>query len=329
MILNQHKNATTTPRTRAEIQAAPASVSNNALAKRYNVNAGTIKRWRERTTVVDGSHRPKRLNATLSPELEEVVVEMRRTFLLSIDDLLVLVHEFIHPEMSRSALGRLLERHGVSNLRDLVPPVEEAEEPSTPKKFKKYDPGFIHVDVKYLPKMADETTRKYLYVAIDRATRWVYHEVLPDKSSRSAAGFLERVIEACPLKIAKVLTDNGSEFTDRFVHGKERTPTGRHAFDRVCAAHGIDHRLIRPWRPQTNGMVERYNGRVTDQLARTRFASGDELARGLEAYRQVYMNHVPQRALGHKTPRDALIEWFEKRPDLFRISPHNLPGLDI
>ena len=325
MIVRQHKNATTTPRTRTELQSAPASVPNNALAKRYGINVGTVKRWRGRTTVEDASHRPKRLQSTLSPELEAVVVEVRRTLLLSIDDLLVVVREFICPTMSRSALDRMLRRHGVSSLRDLVP----REEPPAPKPFKTYDPGFIHVDVKYLPKMADESARKYLYVAIDRATRWVYHEVLPDKSSRTAAAFLERMVQACPIRIIKVLTDNGSEFTDRFVHGRERTPTGRHAFDQACAAHAIEHRLIRPWRPQTNGMVERYNGRVADQLTRTRFTFADELARGLEAYRQVYLNHLPQRALGHKTPHAALLEWFDKRPDLFRVDPHNHPGLDI
>jgi transposase InsO family protein len=325
MIVRLHKNATTTPAIRAEIQAAPASVSSNALARKYGRNVGTINRWRGRTTVEDASHRPHQIKATLSAEMEEVVVELRRTLLLGIDDLLVVVREFICPTMSRSALDRLLRRHGVSRLRDLLP----QEAPPARKRFKSYDPGFLHIDIKYLPRMADEGKRKYLYVAIDRATRWIHLEILPDKEAETAAGFLRRVIEECPLKIVKLLTDNGPEFTDRFVHGRERTPTGRHVFDKVCAAHGIEHRLIPPWHPQTNGMVERFNGRVTDQLARTRFSSSHELASGLEGYRQVYLNHIPQRALGHKTPRDALIEWFASRPELFRVDPHNLPGLDI
>ena len=42
------------------------------------------------------------------------------------------------------------------------------------KAFKDYAPGFPHVDVKYLPQMPDEDSRRYLFVAIDRATRWVY-----------------------------------------------------------------------------------------------------------------------------------------------------------
>lgn len=50
------------------------------------------------------------------------------------------------------------------------------------------------------------------------------------------------MVAACPLKIAKVLTNNCSEFSDRYVHGCERKPTGKHAFDRVCIAHDIEHR---------------------------------------------------------------------------------------
>ena len=327
MILRLHKNATTTPATRREIQAAPASVSTTSLAKRYGLNYLTVKRWRERTTVEDGSHRPKQIVATLDPVLEEVVVEVRRTLLLPLDDLLVVVRRFICPTMSRSALDRLLRRRGVSSLRELLAADEEA--PAPPKRFKQYDPGFVHVDIKYLPRMPGEEARRYLYVAIDRRTRWVYHEVLPDKEAATAAAFLGRAVEKMPMKIKKLLTDNGPEFTDRFVHGRERTPTGRHVFDQMCAKHGIEHRLIRPWHPQTNGMVERYNGRVADQLKRTRFGSPQELAAGLDAYSQVYLFHIPHRALDHKTPYESLIEWFNKQPELFHLDPHNLPGLDI
>ena len=57
-----------------------------------------------------------------------------------------------------------------------------------PKTRLDYAFGFVHVDVKYLPQMADESRRTYLFVAIDRATRWVYLEILPDKSARTLPG---------------------------------------------------------------------------------------------------------------------------------------------
>jgi hypothetical protein len=97
--------------------------------------------------------------------------------------------EFLCPEVSRSGLDRCLRRHGVGNLRDLLP--KEAKAPR--KAFKTYEPGFLHLDVKYLPQMADEKKRRYLFVAIDRATRWVYLEVKEDKTAKSASAFLKNL----------------------------------------------------------------------------------------------------------------------------------------
>ena len=87
----------------------------------------------------------------------------------------------------------------------------------------------------------------------DGAFRWVYVELLQDKSAASAAsagGFLTRLIDKAPFTITTVLTDNGKEFTDRFCDTGQRQPTGAHAFDRVCTANRIEHRLTKPRTPQ-------------------------------------------------------------------------------
>ena len=68
------------------------------------------------------------------------------------------------------------------------------------------------------------------------------------------------------MKTKNVLTDNGSQFTDRFT-SKTRTPSGRHVFDVACSSIGIEHRLCPPRHPQTKGMVERFNGRIAPTLA--------------------------------------------------------------
>ena len=88
-----------------------------------------------------------------------------RPLLVSLDDVLAVVREFLNPNASRSGLDRCVRRHGVGSLRDL-----QAKQ-ARPKHnaFKAYEPGYIHIDVKYLPQMADETRRRYLFVAIDRA----------------------------------------------------------------------------------------------------------------------------------------------------------------
>ena len=102
----------------------------------------------------DRSHRPHDLHATLSSAEEVIVVELRKSLLLPLDDLLVVIREFIQPCMSRSAPDRCLRRNGISNLKNLFP--EEEGRAASWKAFKSYDPGFIHADIKYLPQMPDE-----------------------------------------------------------------------------------------------------------------------------------------------------------------------------
>lgn len=173
-----------------------------------------------------------------------------------------MVREFLNPNVSRSGLDRCLRRHGVSNLRELK---GKAPKPKF-STFKAYEPGYIHIDVKYLPQMQDETKRRYLFVAIDRATRWVFIRIFSAKSAANARRFLRNLERACPLKIRTILTDNGKEFTDRLVGMRKRSATGKHEFDKLCAELGIEHRLTPPKSPQTNGMVERFNGRIEDVL---------------------------------------------------------------
>ena len=93
----------------------------------------------------------------------------------------------------------------------------------------------MHVDVKYLPQMQDETKRRYLFVAIDRATRWVFVQIKGNKTAASARAFLHALHKACPIQITRVLTDNGKEFTDRLFASRERQPSGNHEFDHDVA----------------------------------------------------------------------------------------------
>ena len=108
----------------------------------------------------------------------------------------------------------------MSSLKALVAELDVST-PAEKKTFKDYEPGFIHIDIKYLPKMPDEETRRYLFVAIDRATRWVYMKTYADQTEGSSIDFLSRVKAACPVKIIKLLTDNGTQFTDRFTSNKK------------------------------------------------------------------------------------------------------------
>ena len=206
-------------------------------------------------------------------------------------------------------------------------PTEEGE--AAPKKtFKDYVPGYLHIDLKELPQMPDENRKSYLCVAIDRASRWVYFEILPDKTAKGTHDFLNLPARVCPFKIERILTDTGKEFTDRFTAQGEREPTGSHPFDQACKALGAEHRLIPPRHPQTNGMVERFNGRIAELLRCTHFRNANELATALEHYLKLYNGQIPQRALGHLCPIQALKAWREKEPDRFLSDIHNFTGLE-
>jgi transposase-like protein len=135
MLVRLHSQATTTPNIRAEIQAStdPAWM----VGERYGISEQTVWKWRNRDNVHDQSHTAHSLQTTLTPAQEAVSVSLRKTLLVSLDDLLAVVREFLKPEVSRSGLDRCLRRHGVGNMRDLK------EKVACPKHsgFKAYEPG--------------------------------------------------------------------------------------------------------------------------------------------------------------------------------------------
>ena len=307
MQVTLHANATTTPRTRAYIQRSTASTT--SLARELGISARTVARWRGRREVHDRSHVPHRLATTMSDWEAALCVELRRSLALPLDDIAEAMRRCINPKLSRSAIHRCLKRHGISARRSPDKAPALAFETDTPA-------GFIHVDVKYLPPL--NRKRSYAYVAIDRATRFVYLEVLPDRRGQTAAGFLHRFLDSFTLEVHTILTDNGSEFTDRFAVDKPGKPTdkptGQHPFDALCREHAITHRLTRPFRPQTNGMVERFNRRLGEHLNRMpqnraahhrRFRDHAERDAYLYTFVADY-NRTRLRCLNYQAPAEAL-----------------------
>jgi transposase-like protein len=259
MELSLHANATTTPKVRAYIQRSRKPVAD--LAAELGVSETTVRRWRGRTTVADRSHVPKTLAISLSAIEEALVCELRTKLHLPLDDITEVMRRCVNAKLSRSAIHRCLKRHGLSRRPQPDKPAIGVFEQATI--------GFIHVDLKHLPAL--QRRKSYAFVAIDRATRYVYLEIHPKRDGNTAAGFLNRFLAHFPHRIHTILTDNGSEFTDRFaVDMKDKPrdqPSGRHPFDQVCANNKIDHRLTKPYRPQTNGLVERFNRRIVEAIA--------------------------------------------------------------
>src|SRR6202795_4310779 len=197
-----HGSATTTEAIRRTIQHSQASL--RALAQRYGINPKTVAKWKKRSSVADlptGPREPK--STVLSIEQEAVIIAFRRHTLLPLDDCLYALQPTI-PHLTRSSLHRCLQRHGISRLPD----VEGAKPPK--KKFKAYPIGFFHIDI---AEVQTAEGKLYLYVGIDRTSKFTFVQLVKKTGRTSASAFLEALIAAVPYKIHTVLTDNGIQFT--------------------------------------------------------------------------------------------------------------------
>jgi transposase len=239
-MLQIHPNARTTPAVRAEI--ARSDEPSGMLAKRYGVSSETIRKWRKRgpEDCLDHSARPYTLPWKATDEERAVVCALRRATNFALDDLTFVVTHFL-PHLNRDSIWRILRAEGISRR----PPPSSDRPRRGEGRFKDYDPGFIHIDIKHLPKLQTangERRKRFLSVAIDRCSRSVHLAVKDDDTERSAIAFLREAAAAFPFRLAHVLTDNGSGFTP--------------AFARVCAELGAEYRHTKPRSPQTTDEFE-------------------------------------------------------------------------
>jgi len=302
MASNYHPNARTTVKIRKEIFLSKLGTKEAAL--KFNVHENTIRKWKKRglESLEDRSHATTVKSYTLTEFEQNLIAEVKKITLLGIDDILEILKSFIK-NINRDNIYKTLRQKGL-NRNDLFLPQVETEK-KVIKKFKNYEPGYIHIDIKFLPKLNNE--KKYLFVAIDRKTRLVFVKIYEDKTARSAEDFLEKTIAFFPFKINKLLTDNGKEFTDKFRKNTDYKPSGQHVLDIKCARNNIEHRLTKPYTPQTNGMVERMNRKVADNVLKPiKFGNYEELEITIQQYIDSYNLHIKQKALDYLSPIDFL-----------------------
>jgi len=118
------------------------------------------------------------------------------------------------------------------------------------KKFKEYEPGYLHVDVTYLPKI--DGVKFYLFVAIDRATRTLFYRLYDAKTSANTEDFANSCLDFFPFPITHILTDNGLEFTNSLIKSKKGEYCKKPSkLDVFCQVNNIDHRRTnkRRWPP--------------------------------------------------------------------------------
>lgn len=247
MTYRRHANATTTTEMREFIRVSELSVAE--LSKLFNVSETTIRKWRSRDSVEDGSHKPHHIKTKLSRVQEYVVVELRKELRFSLDDLLAVTHRFINPEVSRATLARCLKRNGVSKLsgiddsasddmpselahmkireietqKTVVPEVSKQALKSVIESSRKshdtHSDGLIDVvDVRSnkLPRFSDEQTEKGLFVASDPETGWVYVDIYGDDAADAAERYMSHTLRHAPFHIRRILAGNYHDFINRY-----------------------------------------------------------------------------------------------------------------
>ena len=245
-----HGSASTTAAIRRAIQNSQESL--RALAKRHGVNPKTVAKWRSRKSTADIRPGPKDAHSTvLRIEEEAMIVAFRKHTLLPLDDCLYALQATI-PHLTRSSLHRCFQRHDISRL-----PEVEGDKPKRGK-FSSYPIGYFHID---MAEVRTEQGKLYMFVAIDRTSKFAFVELHENSKTATSRDFLLRLIEAVPDKIHTVLTDIGIQFTTPGGGGsavpliKEAMANGErfraHAFEYACARNDIDHRTTNTKTEQT------------------------------------------------------------------------------
>ena len=325
-----HGCATTTEAIRRAIQHSQESL--RALSKRYGINPKTVAKWKKRSAVADLPTGPKEPKSTsLSLDDEAIIVAFRKHTLLSLDDCLYALQATI-PHLTRSSLHRCLQRHGISRLPD----VEDGK--GIKRKFKTYPIGYFHIDI---AEVRSAEGRLYLFVAIDRTSKFAFTELHEKATRRVAANFLQNLIRAVPYKVHTVLTDNGTHFTDPGGESwsvteikdmiERKQPFWAHAFEVACARNDIDHRLTKPKHPWTNGQVERMNRTIKDAtVKRFHYETHNELRSHLSDFVSAYNFAKRLKTLKGLTPYEFICKAWTKEPERFTLSPlQQMPGLNI
>ena len=310
-----HANASTNLNIRTQIQNNLRS--NSVLASQFGVSQQTISKWKNRNFIQDASCKPLKIEYALSDLEKELVISLRKSSWMALDEVWEILLEK-NPKISRSSVYRTLVTEQINKV-----PREQREKAN---KFKEYEPGFLHIDVTYLPKF--DKKPHYLFVAIDRCTRAMIYWVYEHKTAENTENFMDKCLTFFPFDITHILTDNGLEFTNRLLVSKKGDKcTKLSKMDLKCLENNIEHRLTAPFTPKTNGMVERVNGTIKNNTIltnqyETKNLMNQDLARFLSFYNLHRRHGSLRKELQVKTPYQAIEKWYNLKPEIFNINPN-------
>jgi len=285
-------------------------------AERWNCSVTTAKRWADRyrlhgaAGMVDRSSRPRTSPRRTPSRVERRVIGMRVTRRWG--PARIAYRLGMHP----STVHKILRRYGCPPLA-WTDPATGVRLRSARRNVRRYEwasPGeLVHVDIKKLGRIPDGGGHKvlgralgkrdrrrgmgywYIHNAVDDCTRLAYSELLTDERKETAAEFWTRAnayFESVGITVQRVLTDNGACYRSRLF---------------AESLGDVTHKRTRPYRPQTNGKVERFNRTTLEEWAYARsYASESERAALFSDWIHTYNHHRGHTALGGKSPADLV-----------------------
>jgi len=202
---------------------------------------------------------------------------------------------------SASGVYNICKRYGLNRL---TPKMKQNK-----RKIIKEKMGQLgHIDCHYLSKsvIRGQSRKLYLVCLIDDYSRLAWAEVTEDITSLTvmfaALKCMNMLHDQYKIKFEEILSDNGPEFGP-----KDSKQKNGHPFERMLIELGIKHRYTKPYRPQTNGKVERFWRTLQEDLIReTDFDTLEELRDELIQYLYYYNHHRPHQGIGGKTPEDMV-----------------------
>ncbi|SDZ47970.1 IS481 family transposase [Herbiconiux ginsengi] len=309
-----HANAPLTPegRRRLAVLIVDDGWSVRRAAERFQVSPATAAKWAARYLVAepmtDRSSRPRTSPTRSSDQLERRILALRFTRRWG-------PHRIgYHLGVPRSTVGRILARHGMPLLHHLDRATGLPVRRPAPVRYEKTQPGeLIHMDIKKLGRIPDGGGHRmlgrqagarnndghgrngrgyaFLHHAIDDHSRLAYSEIHTDERKETVIGFWQRAsvfFADAGIRVQAVMTDNGSAYRSR---------------DLAAALGPVRHQFTRPYRPQTNGKVERFNRTLATEWAYAATYTSDEArAATYDTWLHHYNHHRPHTGIGGQTP---------------------------
>lgn len=280
-------------------------------SRKYGVSLSSVKRWCKRydgtwKSLVEKSHRPhSHPNRHTEREERQIKNSFKKCYARYGWD-------GVYSDLTRKGYSRSFS--GMVYAAKRLGLTEEPKPKKKNRKSRRYPeilvPGEkVQIDMKEVPynclrgKVLRDGKHLYQWTAIDECTRMRFVYGFEEHTPENTVKFLKMLLKAFPFKIQTIQTDNGTEFTYKYISETEISP-----LDKALNKLGIKHKLIPPRTPWHNGKVERSHR--NDQRSFydwETFSNVDELNEKLEKHLE-WSNNKPMRTLGYKSPKQLLAE---------------------